>query len=313
VYAVAQFHDGYKDREVMAKWEVEDVKSSSKSKSKAIWNKWYGEMAKKSVTRRMCKRLSVNNSKFKKALEIDNKSYDLNGVEPFKPGKDIKTPNDAEKEAKKKAEESFADQIAEQIDDNASKRCLRCGMTDKKLNAQGYCRSCQIVLNKEKKRKEQEEDKKHADSNLCNTCDLNKKCIIAQSQSSDSSIISCEDYKEQSKKQPVRTKEDSNKATKHAKDISEGTEAKDLEPTGLKFTKDLYETMKVNEATLAQVRDIKALVEKNPKECLEVLKKMKRELSTLKSYKDGESRWQDEFADFIDWVYEEIQPDGSLY
>jgi len=57
VYAIAKTKDGAIYREVMSVADVEKVRSSSRAKDSGPWVQWWDEMAKKTVIRRMSKRL----------------------------------------------------------------------------------------------------------------------------------------------------------------------------------------------------------------------------------------------------------------
>lgn len=59
-YCVARTKDGAVYIEVMSKEELEQVRSVSRSKDGGPWKQWYGEMAKKTVTRRLSKRLPMS-------------------------------------------------------------------------------------------------------------------------------------------------------------------------------------------------------------------------------------------------------------
>lgn len=58
VYAVVHFADSEPMAEWMTRAEVERAKSVSKSN--AVWGAWYGEQARKTVIRRLCKRLQYS-------------------------------------------------------------------------------------------------------------------------------------------------------------------------------------------------------------------------------------------------------------
>ena len=60
VYAVAEFKDGGTQFDVMTREDVEKVRSRSKSGKSGPWVTDYEEMAKKTVTRRICKMLPVS-------------------------------------------------------------------------------------------------------------------------------------------------------------------------------------------------------------------------------------------------------------
>ena len=59
-YCIARTKDGAVYIEVMSKEEIEKVRSVSRSKDGGPWKAWYGEMAKKTVTRRLAKRLPMS-------------------------------------------------------------------------------------------------------------------------------------------------------------------------------------------------------------------------------------------------------------
>lgn len=59
VYAVAVMADGCRDLEVMAIDEVEKVRNASKAKDSGPWKAWWEEMARKTVVRRLAKRLPL--------------------------------------------------------------------------------------------------------------------------------------------------------------------------------------------------------------------------------------------------------------
>lgn len=56
-YAIATMKDGSKEREWMTRDEIEQVRSISTSPETGPWSEWWGEMAKKSVIRRLIKRI----------------------------------------------------------------------------------------------------------------------------------------------------------------------------------------------------------------------------------------------------------------
>lgn len=61
-YAVAHFADGEHDIEFMSMKQINKVKSASKSPDKGPWANWFEEMAKKTVVRRLSKRLPMSPS-----------------------------------------------------------------------------------------------------------------------------------------------------------------------------------------------------------------------------------------------------------
>jgi recombination protein RecT len=59
VYAIASLKDGTKEREVMTWDQVEAVRQSSSMPNSGPWTQWTDEMARKTVVRRLAKRLPV--------------------------------------------------------------------------------------------------------------------------------------------------------------------------------------------------------------------------------------------------------------
>jgi len=60
VYAIAKTRDGGIYREVMTVAEVEQVRAVSRAKGTGPWVQWWGEMARKTVIRRLAKRLPMS-------------------------------------------------------------------------------------------------------------------------------------------------------------------------------------------------------------------------------------------------------------
>lgn len=80
VYAVAHFREGPPMFDVMERWEVNRIMGRSKSKDYGPWKTDYDEMAKKTVLRRLCKQLPLSDTDLEKALEADNRDYDMSAV-----------------------------------------------------------------------------------------------------------------------------------------------------------------------------------------------------------------------------------------
>lgn len=76
VYAVAKVKDGAIYREVMSVEEVEKVRSVSRAGNSGPWVTWWGEMAKKTVIRRLCKRLP-SSADLDQVIAHDNETYDM--------------------------------------------------------------------------------------------------------------------------------------------------------------------------------------------------------------------------------------------
>lgn len=73
VYAIAKTKDGAIYREVMSVSEVEKVRSSSRAKDAGPWVDWWDEMARKTVIRRIAKRLP-SSADLEQTLEHDNEA-----------------------------------------------------------------------------------------------------------------------------------------------------------------------------------------------------------------------------------------------
>lgn len=92
VFAVAEFKDGGILYEVMSVDEINACKNQSKQKNSMPWAKFYNEMAKKCVVRRLCKGLDLD-------MDIDTQSF-------FESGTEIIT--DPKEQAEKDVEENTA-------------------------------------------------------------------------------------------------------------------------------------------------------------------------------------------------------------
>lgn len=76
VYAVAKTKDGAIYREVMSVSDVEKVRASSRAGKFGPWVDWWDEMAKKTVIRRMAKRLP-SSADVDQMFDHDNDQYDF--------------------------------------------------------------------------------------------------------------------------------------------------------------------------------------------------------------------------------------------
>lgn len=77
VYAIAKMRDGTTEIEVMTKGEVDKIRAVSLAKNGGPWNDWYDEMAKKTVIRRLAKRLPLS-ADAEAVVQRDDELYDLN-------------------------------------------------------------------------------------------------------------------------------------------------------------------------------------------------------------------------------------------
>lgn len=92
-YSIAKTKDGAVYREVMSVAQIEQVRNVSKAKNNGPWVAWWEEMAKKSVTRRLAKRLP-SSADVDAVFDNDNDNYELErqvGVTSEQPT--VATPN----------------------------------------------------------------------------------------------------------------------------------------------------------------------------------------------------------------------------
>jgi recombination protein RecT len=85
VYAVAKLKNGETVREVMTKAQVEKVRNVSRAKNKGPWVDWWDEMAKKTVIRRLSKRLPLSSdrdadARLQAAAEREDADVDFSGL-----------------------------------------------------------------------------------------------------------------------------------------------------------------------------------------------------------------------------------------
>ncbi len=81
VYAFARTKDGGKYLEVMDVPAVEKVRAVSKAKDSGPWVSWWDEMARKTVTRRLAKRLP-SSTDIDRMFENDNENYEHRAERP---------------------------------------------------------------------------------------------------------------------------------------------------------------------------------------------------------------------------------------
>ena len=79
VYAIAKTKDAGTYTEVMSLQQIEQVRSVSRSRDSGPWAGWYGEMARKTVIRRLSKRLPMSTD-LETVIRRDDELYDLNQV-----------------------------------------------------------------------------------------------------------------------------------------------------------------------------------------------------------------------------------------
>lgn len=76
VYAVAKTKDEGTYTEVMSRQQIEQVRAVSRAKDGGPWRDWYGEMARKTVIRRLSKRLPMSTD-LDQVIRRDDELYDL--------------------------------------------------------------------------------------------------------------------------------------------------------------------------------------------------------------------------------------------
>lgn len=76
VYAIAKTKDGGAYTEVMSRGQIDQVRAVSKAKDSGPWVGWYDEMARKTVVRRLSKRLPMSTD-LEQTLRRDDDMYDL--------------------------------------------------------------------------------------------------------------------------------------------------------------------------------------------------------------------------------------------
>lgn len=81
-YAIARTRDGLVFREVMDVDQIEQVRSASRAKDSGPWAQWWTEMARKTVIRRLSKRLPITDPSVTDAIQRDDELYDFDATEP---------------------------------------------------------------------------------------------------------------------------------------------------------------------------------------------------------------------------------------
>lgn len=79
VYAIARLPNGMVMREVMDREQVEQVRASSRAANGGPWKAWWGEMARKTVIRRLAKRLPILDASVAETIQRDDELYDFAG------------------------------------------------------------------------------------------------------------------------------------------------------------------------------------------------------------------------------------------
>jgi recombination protein RecT len=77
VYAIARLPNGMIMREVMDREMIEQVRAVSRSGNNGPWKAWWGEMARKTVIRRLAKRLPILDPALAETIQRDDEMYDF--------------------------------------------------------------------------------------------------------------------------------------------------------------------------------------------------------------------------------------------
>ena len=76
-YAIAKLPNGMVMREVMDKAQIEQVRMASRSANGGPWKQWYDEMARKTVLRRLAKRLPILDASVAETVAADDDMMDF--------------------------------------------------------------------------------------------------------------------------------------------------------------------------------------------------------------------------------------------
>lgn len=104
-YAVFKTKDDVTDFEYMTKKEIDDIRGRSKASRSGPWVTDYDEMAKKTVIRRLAKRMPMSVD-FADAIQMDNQAamgerVDLSGVSDVIEGSAMEVPSESEQQAER--------------------------------------------------------------------------------------------------------------------------------------------------------------------------------------------------------------------
>ena len=83
-FAMSKLTDGTVDFEVMSKEEVEYIRSKSKANNSPAWREFWGEMAKKTLIKRLAKRLPMS-ADVEDLLDRDNEDFDFKNARNIEP------------------------------------------------------------------------------------------------------------------------------------------------------------------------------------------------------------------------------------
>ncbi len=91
-YAIAKLPNGLVMREVMDHEQIEQVRAVSRAKNSGPWAQWWTEMARKTVTRRLAKRLPILDPQVRDLVQADDEAFDLDQQPVATPPQDAPAP-----------------------------------------------------------------------------------------------------------------------------------------------------------------------------------------------------------------------------
>jgi recombination protein RecT len=87
VYSIARLKDGTVQREVLPRWQIDEIRKASKTADSGPWVGWYGQMARKSAIRRLSKYLPMS-TEIEDMLRRDDAIAASADTMSFRPGID---------------------------------------------------------------------------------------------------------------------------------------------------------------------------------------------------------------------------------
>lgn len=121
-YAVVIYKDGWRDFEVMSKAQVDSIRARAQAKAGPAWTFFYAEQGRKTVTKRLSKRLPLS-PEFAKAANLDDlgvmgesQEFDVPEIEEPKPKTEVIADKLAEKAAKVKKVKEMPTDAPEPLD-----------------------------------------------------------------------------------------------------------------------------------------------------------------------------------------------------
>lgn len=92
-YAIAKLPNGLVMREVMDHEQIEQVRAVSRARDSGPWKQWWTEMARKTVTRRLAKRLPILDPQVRDLIQADDEGFDLDAAPAATPTQEAPAPS----------------------------------------------------------------------------------------------------------------------------------------------------------------------------------------------------------------------------